>query len=68
MKFQIGFRLGGRLLALATLVASGSQTLRQATSSTGMLVGAAVRPSLFSEAAYSATLSRNSTSSSPKTL
>jgi endo-1,4-beta-xylanase len=35
-----------------------SQTLRQAADSAGLLVGAAVRPSLFSEAAYSSTLAR----------
>jgi len=48
------------LLAPAVLLAAGPQTLRQAAQSAGVgvMVGAAVRPSLFSEAAYSATLAR----------
>jgi endo-1,4-beta-xylanase len=46
------------LLSAAILLAAGPRTLRQAADSSKMLVGAAVRPSLFSEAAYSETLSR----------
>jgi endo-1,4-beta-xylanase len=46
------------LLAPVILLVSGPQTLREAAHSAGVLVGSAVRPSLFSEAAYSATLSR----------
>src|ERR1051326_6678886 len=46
------------LLAPTLALASGPQTLREAAQTTGILVGTAVRPSLFSEAAYSATLAR----------
>ena len=46
------------LLASAFVFASSQQTMREAAQSTGILVGTAVRPSLFSEAAYSATLAR----------
>jgi endo-1,4-beta-xylanase len=45
------------IFLIATVVAP-PQTLRQAADGTGVLVGAAVRPSLFSEVAYSATLAR----------
>ena len=49
-----------RLLSvlLAATALSLSLPLRQAADRTGMLVGAAVRPALFSEAAYSTTLAR----------
>jgi endo-1,4-beta-xylanase len=40
------------------LLASAPQTLREAANLRGILVGAAVRPSLFSEAGYSETLAR----------
>ena len=50
-------RSAGKLLALAILLASSPHTLREAADSAGMLVGAAVRPSMFSEPAYTATLS-----------
>lgn len=40
------------------LVISAPTTLRDAARSTGVLIGTAVRPGLFSEAAYSATLAR----------
>lgn len=43
---------------LLSAAAVSPATLRQAADKTGILVGAAVRPSLFSEAAYSATLAR----------
>ena len=46
------------LLAPAILLVTGPQALREPAQSAGILVGAAVRPSLFSEAAYSATLAR----------
>lgn len=46
-----------RLAPLLLLVAP-IQPLRQAADRAGLLVGTAVRPSLFSETAYSATLSR----------
>jgi endo-1,4-beta-xylanase len=43
---------------LTALAAAPTQTLRQAADRAGSLVGTAVRPSLFSEAAYSETLAR----------
>ena len=46
------------LLAPTILLASAPQTLREAADSAHFLVGAAVRPSTFSEADYSATLAR----------
>lgn len=46
------------LLTPAMLLLPGPHTLRNAASSSGILIGTAVRPSLFSEAAYSATLGR----------
>jgi endo-1,4-beta-xylanase len=45
-------------LLLLLAAATPSANLRQTADKTGLLIGAAVRPSLFSEAAYSATLSR----------
>jgi len=58
MTFPIVFRIVGRGIAVAVLAISGPQSLRDAADSAGILVGAAVRPYLFSEAAYSATLAR----------
>ncbi len=46
------------LLTMAFLGNMNPQTLREAALARNVLVGAAVRPSLFSEAAYSATLAR----------
>jgi endo-1,4-beta-xylanase len=46
------------LIFLLTAASSAPSTLRQAADRAGILVGAAVRPSLFSETAYSETLSR----------
>ncbi|HTW58513.1 MAG TPA: endo-1,4-beta-xylanase [Terriglobales bacterium] len=47
------------MLVLLTATATTSfPTLRQAADQAGILVGAAVRPSIFSEAAYSETLAR----------
>jgi endo-1,4-beta-xylanase len=46
------------IVFLAATAVVPAPTLRQAADQAGMLVGAAVRPSLFSEAAYSATLAR----------
>jgi endo-1,4-beta-xylanase len=40
----------------AVLAASAPESLRQAANNSGLLIGTAVRPSLLSEAAYSATL------------
>jgi endo-1,4-beta-xylanase len=46
------------ILTLTAAAATPSVTLRQAADRSGLLVGAAVRPSLFPEAAYSETLGR----------
>lgn len=46
------------LLGSAMLLASGPPSLREAASPSGVLIGTAVRPGLFSAAAYSATLAR----------
>jgi endo-1,4-beta-xylanase len=46
------------LIALLPAIATTTVTLRQAADRTHLLVGTAVRPSLFSEAAYSETLAR----------
>ena len=43
-------------IATVALLISAPQTLREAAGSRGILIGAAVRPTLFSEAAYSETL------------
>lgn len=48
------------------LLVSGPQTLRESAHSAGVLVGTAVRPSLFSEAAYSATLAHEFTMVEPE--
>jgi endo-1,4-beta-xylanase len=45
-------------LFLVALTAASTQSLRRVADGGGVLLGAAVRPSLFSEAAYAATLSR----------
>jgi endo-1,4-beta-xylanase len=50
-------RWASSLLAVALLAAT-PQTLREAANARGILIGTAVRPSLFSEAAYSETLAR----------
>lgn len=54
------FSVRQRLLVLSLLLAATAMppSMRQAADQTHMLVGTAVRPSLFSEAAYSATLAR----------
>jgi len=57
MTFRLWLR-SALLLAPVVLLASGTPTLREAASSSGVLIGTAVRPSLFSEAAYAATLAR----------
>jgi len=46
------------LVAPAMVIVSHPQTLRESASSAGVLVGTAVRPGLFSESTYSATLAR----------
>jgi endo-1,4-beta-xylanase len=58
MPLRICLRSVTFLLAPAILLASSPRALRDPAHSAGVLVGAAVRPSLFSEAAYSATLAR----------
>jgi endo-1,4-beta-xylanase len=55
---QIWTRRVTLLLVPAILFASSPQSLRESAQSAGVLVGSAVRPSMFSEAAYSATLAR----------
>jgi endo-1,4-beta-xylanase len=52
------WRCATLLLAPAILFISSTQGLRDSASSIGLLVGAAVRPSLFSEEAYAAALAR----------
>ena len=51
-------RLGLFAVLFTTLLSAPSETLRHAADRTDILMGAAVRPSLFSESAYSETLSR----------
>ena len=58
MKLFLRNRLVQCLLTMAVLGIANPQTLREAALARNILVGAAVRPSLFSEAAYSATLAR----------
>jgi len=57
MQLRVGLRIAGPVFVLG-VAAFAPQTLREAADSSGILFGAAVRPSLFSEAAYSATLGR----------
>jgi endo-1,4-beta-xylanase len=57
MKYPFCLRLVEWLVGLAILVAV-PQTLREAAHSTGMLVGTAVRPDLFSQPAYAETVAR----------
>jgi len=57
MQFQGSLRMVGLLGAVALLTGS-PQTLREAAKGSGILIGTAVRPSRFSEAAYSETLAR----------
>lgn len=58
MHLRSCYRIARQLIALAVLTASTPQTLREAASVSGVLIGSAVRPYLLSEAAYSATLAR----------
>jgi len=58
MKSFVRLRFARCLLAIAVLGAANPQTIREAAVARGFLIGAAVRPSLFSEAAYSQTLGR----------
>jgi endo-1,4-beta-xylanase len=58
MKFRAFGLVVSRLLVPAILLVASAQSLREAANSAGILIGAAVRPSLFSEGAYSATLAR----------
>jgi len=56
MMFHSWLRVTGQIVATTMLLAAGSPSLREAANRSGILVGAAVRPSLFSEAAYTQTL------------
>jgi endo-1,4-beta-xylanase len=56
MKFPTSVRF--LLLAPVLALLSPPQSLREAANSSGMLVGAAIRPSLLSEPAYATTLAR----------
>jgi endo-1,4-beta-xylanase len=58
MRISSFFLLSASLASLAVPASSPSNTLRHAGDSSGILIGTAVRPSLFSETAYSATLAR----------
>jgi endo-1,4-beta-xylanase len=58
MQSQFWPRLIAVAIALAVVAVSAPPALREAANSRGMLVGTAVRPSLFSEVAYASTLSR----------
>jgi endo-1,4-beta-xylanase len=56
MMFHSWLRFTGQIVAATMLLAAGSPSLREAANSSDILVGAAVRPSLFSEPAYTETL------------
>ena len=58
MLFRGCFRIACQLVVLAALAASAPQSLREAANTSGFLIGTAVRPGLFPETAYSATLAR----------
>ncbi|HTW30915.1 MAG TPA: endo-1,4-beta-xylanase, partial [Candidatus Sulfotelmatobacter sp.] len=58
MKLSILVRAASRMFAASLLLVSSPSTLKQAAAPTGILIGTAVRPALFSESAYSATLAR----------
>ena len=58
MSIQHSVRCALEWLVWAVVVVSTPASLRDAATSSGILVGAAVRPSLLSESAYSATLAR----------
>jgi endo-1,4-beta-xylanase len=59
MQFRSLFRVVVQFVTLAFLVASTSQSLREAANASGLLIGTAVRPSaLLSEPAYAATVAR----------
>jgi endo-1,4-beta-xylanase len=58
MQSHLWLRPIGTAISLIFVVVSPPRILREGAHSRGILMGAAVRPSLFSEAAYSATLAR----------
>jgi endo-1,4-beta-xylanase len=58
MTFPTCVRIAFALVALAFLPTSPAQSLLEAATGAGLLIGTAVRPGLLSEAAYSATLAR----------
>lgn len=53
---------------ILTLAAAAPMTLRQASDRVGLLMGAAIRPGLHTETAYSVTLAREFLWSERKTL
>jgi len=58
MRYLVRIRVAQYLLAIVVFGTANPQTIREAALARGMLIGTAVRPSLFSEPAYSETLSR----------
>lgn len=59
MMWHVAARSAARIILVAAVAVPSSPTLRGvAANSTKVLIGTAVRPGLFSEAAYSATLAR----------
>lgn len=58
MSCHIALRFAGWLLASTILLVGTPQTLRDAASSSGLLVSTAVRPDLFAEPAYAETVGR----------
>jgi len=57
MLFRSCLRIACWLVAFDILAASAPETLREAATTSGVLVGSAVRPYALSEPAYAATLS-----------
>jgi len=58
VKFSVRMRCASTLMLILFASAEGPTTLRSAGDRAHLLIGAAVRPSLFTEAPYSATLAR----------
>jgi endo-1,4-beta-xylanase len=58
VKFSIGVRYTSTLMVILFASGEAPTTLRIASEQAHLLIGAAVRPSLFTEAPYSATLAR----------
>jgi len=66
MQLPICFRTVRYLAVFAVLATSSPASLRDAATTSGFLIGAAVRPSLLSEAAYAATLAREFNMAEPE--